>query len=179
MDAPFFWDSPLLLIPSKIIFFVIKVINMNIENKPHGYEDLEVYNELTVCSNLLINTSHIFQSKTGWHPLVIRKGEVPRVWLSAQVITDNGSPKTIELIADSKPLNNEFHIDKSEHGFQIKYQNKVIVKAGNHVDSRLEVINLDFRPIGLNIFGDNNSLSLGSNKMSQNTSKNGQVMFGI
>jgi hypothetical protein len=177
--CPILLEFPLLLITSKIIFFVIKVNNMNIENKPHGYEDLEIYNELTVCSNLLINTVHIFQSGTGWNPLVIRKGKVPRVWLSAQEITDNGSPKIIELIADSKSLNNEFHIDKSKHGFQIKYQNKVIVKAGNHVDSRLEVINIDFRSIGLNIYGDNNSLSLGSNKMSQNTSKNSQVMFGF
>lgn len=158
---------------------MIKVINMNVENKTTGYEELDIYEKLTVCSNLLINTVHIFQNQNGWRPLVIRKGEVPRVWLSAQVENDNELPTPIELISDSVSLNDEFFIDKSEYGFQITYQNKVIVKAGNHMNSSLEIIDIDLRPIGINIYGDNNSLKMGGISMSQNTSKNSTVMFGF
>lgn len=155
------------------------VINMNVENKATGYEDLDIYEKLTICSNLLINTVHIFQNQTGWRPLVIRKGKIPRVWLSAMVKGNDNLHTVIDLINDSEPSNDEFSIEKSKYGFQIKYQSKVLVKAGNHDNSSLEIIEIDLRPIGLNIFGDHKSLSLGGNTMSQNTSKNGSVMFGF
>ncbi|AAZ27323.1 hypothetical protein [Colwellia psychrerythraea] len=153
-----------------------------IEILDNNYEQGELYNELIICSNALINTKHIFTSEDGWHPLVIRKGKIPRVWLSIKHLVSVGSKKEqhyLDLIVDSKLKHPDLSLIASVHGFQIKLGEDIIVESGNHKGNILEVYKLDFRPLGLNIHGDHSHLSIGNNNMSNNTSKNSNSMFGI
>ena len=141
------------------------------------FKEFEIYKDLTICSNLLINTNHIFGGSDDWYPLVIRKGDTPKVWLSAK----DQNQKIIQLVENSEKTTqiDEFDFKLSTYGFRVTYRNVIIVEAGNHTNESLEVIKLDLRPLGLNIFGDNKSMSIGDNTMSRNTSSNGNVMFGI
>jgi hypothetical protein len=147
------------------------------------YNTADLYKELIVCSNTLIDTKHILSDDSGWHPLVIRKGLKPRVWLSIKFQENTDTPQEedefIELIADSQEMYADAKLTNTEYGFQIVINNQIIVEAGNHNPESLEVIKLDLRPFGMNIYGDHLSLSVGNNTMSRNTSSGGHSMFGI
>lgn len=147
------------------------------------YNTADLYKELIVCSNTLIDTKHILSDDSGWHPLVIRKGLKPRIWLSiqAQENTDASQEEDefIELIADSQLMYADAELTNTEYGFQVVVNNQIVVEAGNHKPDSLEVIKLDLRPFGMNIYGDHLSLSVGNNTMSRNTSSGGHSMFGI
>ncbi len=150
----------------------------------HDYTTAEIYKELVVCSNTLIDTTHIISASSGWNPLVIRKGIKPRVWLSVKIIPkedeeSKNNEEIIELIADSQVKHSAVDFSNTKYGFQISINNQIIVEAGNHTPDSLEIITLDFRPLGMNIYGDHTSLSLGNNSMSRNTSVGGHSMFGI
>lgn len=158
----------------------------NLERINHDYKNADIYKELIVCSNTLIDTKHILSTNDGWHPLVIRKGIEPKVWLSVRVQDqpqeDNESKKDdefIELISDSTVRHPAVVFSNSEYGFQVLINNQIVVEAGNHKDDSIEVIKLDLRPLGMNIYGDHLSLNLGNNSMSRNTSAGGNSMFGI
>nr|WP_240493006.1 hypothetical protein [Vibrio parahaemolyticus] len=156
---------------------VIKLDHLN-----HDYDNAELYRELVVCSNTLVNTKHILSADSGWHPLVIRKGIKPRVWLSIKIQENSDASKDsgyLELISDSQVKHSAVELTSTKYGFQITINDQIIVEAGNHTDEALEVIKLDLRPLGLNIYGDHTSLSVGNNSMSRNTSVNGHSMFGI
>lgn len=152
---------------------------MNLVELDASYENVEQYDQLTICSNLLINTSHILQDSEGWSPFVLRKGNKPRVWLSAQIQDSEGNKSKVQLITDSKVVFDRITLDISEFGFEIKLDNQIIARAGNHTEKSLEVIYIDFRPLGLDVHGENESLTMGGMTMSRNTSKNANVMFGF
>lgn len=156
----------------------------NLAHLNHDYTNAEIYKELVVCSNMLIDTKHIISTSSGWYPLVIRKGIKPRVWLSVKTTPkeydeSKNNEEIIELIADSQIKHSAVEFSNTKYGFQISINNQIIVEAGNHTPDSLEIIKLDFRPLGMNIYGDHTSLSLGNNSMSRNTSVGGNSMFGI
>lgn len=149
------------------------------------YENEALYDELIVCSNILINTKHIMVTNDGWCPLVVRKGKSPMVWLSyreAVTSQDNTQPvkyNYIELINKSNSLHPQVSVVSTTHGFQIKIDDTILAEAGNHNDGKLEIFTLDMRPLGLNIYGDHQSINIGNNSMSRSSSSNGNAMFGI
>jgi hypothetical protein len=82
-----------------------------------------LYKELIICSNHLINTNYVFTSEDDWHPLVIRKGKTPRVWLSVRHMVKVDSQEELQyldLIVDSELKHPNIFFTKSVHGFQIK-----------------------------------------------------------
>jgi hypothetical protein len=159
--------------------------SLSFEQLSNDYENEDLYQELIVCSNILINTKHIMATNEGWHPLVVRKGESPMVWLSYRELVpseDNTqSPiySYIQLINNSNPLHPQVSIESTTDGFQIKVGDTILAEAGNHRDGELEIYALDMRPLGLNIYGDHRSINIGSNSISRSTSSNSGTMFGI
>ena len=156
---------------------------LNLDQINRDFDTAENYEELIVCSNALINTQHIFSTNDGWYPLVVRKGQAPRVWLSVRVLDtsneENKVEKFIELIVDSQVKNDSVGFTSTQYGFQITVNNQVIAEAGNHDSNSLEIIKLDLRPLAMNIFGDHTSLNIGNNVMARNTSIGSHSMFGL
>ncbi|EOW0835810.1 hypothetical protein ACWONU_000441 [Vibrio parahaemolyticus] len=148
----------------------------------YSYNDHELYDCLTVCSNQLIETVNILKTSAGWVPLTIRKGDSPRVWLSAPVELDvNNNPiKYLDLIVNSEVKHDGVSFINSVHGFQIKIHNTVVVEAGNHDGKNLEIIKMDLTPIGLShIKGDIHGLSVGGMKMSRSGVKGSDTFIGL
>lgn len=146
------------------------------------YKEADFYRELVFCSNNLINTNYIFSSDEDWHPLVICKGKRPRVWLSLRKSISVESQEKfeyIDLIVDSELKDLSFSFINTIYGFQVKLAETIIIEAGNHKDDSLEVYKIDFRPLGLNIYGDHSRLIVGNNEMSMNTTTDSTSMFGI
>lgn len=150
------------------------------KNLDHSYDDYELYDCLTVCSNQLIETTNILKSSE-WIPLSIRKGLIPRVWLSMAVDFDSqGKPtKYLDLIVNSEIKDSRVYFIDSIHGFQIKIEDNIVVEAGNHDGENIEIIKMDLRAIGLNVTGDVHGLYLGGTTMSRNRSKNSDTFIGL
>jgi hypothetical protein len=147
----------------------------------HSYESYELYDSLTVCSNQLIETNNILKSSSDWIPLSIRKGETPRVWLSAlsEDSFDNEPTKYIDLIVNSEVKHNAVQFMNSKHGFKIIIDNIVVVEAGNHDEGNLEIIKMDLSPIGLAIEGDIHGLKVGGMTMSRSGVRKSNTFIGI
>jgi len=152
-----------------------------LEELDQSYEAYELYDSLTVCSNQLIETTHILKASSNWVPLSIRKGETPRVWLSAPIAWDSANNPTqyIDLIVNSDVKHNAVQFMSSTHGFKIIIDNTVVVEAGNHDGGCLEVIKIDLRPIGLTILGDILGLKVGGITMSRSGVKKAETFIGI
>lgn len=154
----------------------------SLENLDSTYNTYDIYDCLTVCSNQLINTVHVLQTSFGWIPFSIRKGESPRVWLSAPVEFDsNNNPiKFIDLIVNSVPLNDKVHLINSKYGFQIKIDDVILMEAGNHDGDNLEIIKIDLSPIGLTqLKGDIKGLTVGGMTMSRSGTRGASSFLSI
>lgn len=145
----------------------------------NDFDRFEIYQNLTICSNLLINTKHILVGGDDFYPIVIRKGETPRVWIKAIALAKDGHKQVVELVNDSISTYSGVDVKSSKHGIKISFQEKEIIVGGNHNNDSLEIIKLDFRPIGMNIYGDHHGLTIDGISMSGNTSVNGSVMFAF
>jgi hypothetical protein len=147
----------------------------------HSYEVYELYDCLTVCSNQLIETNNILKSSSNWVPLSIRKGETPRVWLSALIehSSENNSPKYLDLIINSVVKHTAVQFMNSKHGFKIIIDNTVVIEAGNHGKGNLEIIKMDLSPIGLAIEGDIHGLKVGGMTMSRSGVRKSNTFIGI
>ncbi|WP_201509336.1 hypothetical protein [Psychrobacter alimentarius] len=151
------------------------------KNLDRSYENYEIYDCLTVCSNQLINTTNILETSSGWIPLAIRKGKCPRVWLSAPITFDseNNPTEIIELIVNSELKNNRIEFVNTEYGFQIKIDGNIIVEAGNHDRESIEITKMDLTILGLSIKGDVHGLYVGGTTMSRNRSKNSSTFLKV
>jgi hypothetical protein len=155
--------------------------NTELKGLDHSYEAYDLYDTLTVCSNQLIETTHILKSSSDWVPLSIRKGQNPRVWLSAVISRgpDNQPTKYLDLIVNSEVKHKAVQFMNSKHGFKIIIENIVVIEAGNHNKGNLEIIKMDLSPIGLPIEGDIHGLKVGGMTMSRSGVRKSNTFIGI
>jgi hypothetical protein len=142
-------------------------------NIPSEYQPFE---KLIICSNVLIGTGAFF--KVGEiEPLLIGKGlNLPTIWLRARANKNNWIPVVERSIILSQQL--EIINDIVTNTTTIKMKDIVIIQAQQ---KKIECIinKLDLRPLGLNIFGDENLLEVGAGKFKGNTMKGGGAFFGF
>ena len=149
-----------------------------------SYNEKDIYAELFLCSNRLLNTKHMFITSDEWSPIVVRKSgqenNMPSVWLSTKIESE-GDVHYVELVKNNKQVffGNNFEFEVTENGFYISIESTVICEAGDVQEKSIEIFKLDLRPLGLNIFGEHNILTIGGNQMSRNTVSNSESMFGI
>jgi len=154
----------------------------SLEDIDCSYKDYDLYNCLTVCSNQLVDTTNVLKLSSGWVPFSIRKGESPRVWLSAPVEFDsNNNPiKFLDLIVNSEIKHEAVSFVNSVHGFQVIINNIVVIEAGNHNGIDLEIVKIDLSPIGLpQVIGDIKGLKIGGMTMSRSGVKNSNTFIGL
>jgi len=148
------------------------------EIRPPLPENYTPYNELIICNNILINVIVPIELNKRI-PLLIGKGDIPLVWLSIPATKDASSWQ--EIVIKNESLNKKIAVITSEK------DKSVIIKAGKHIfihvkkisDEKAEVIGLDLRPLGLNIYGDTKGLYIATYSLSKNTFNNVHTMIGI
>lgn len=141
--------------------------------------DFENYNELIFCSNYLRNYKSIIkQASNDFEPLIIKKGddEKPLVFLRSY---DNKKSESIDIINGSKSVVESVKFFQSLTGCFVGYNDITILEIVQNEDNIMEVISLDLRPIGLNIFGDSTALNMGGNTMSRSSMSNVGSFIGI
>jgi len=142
---------------------------------PEGYIPFE---ELVLCNNYLINVKVPIEFKKKI-PLLVGKGDVPLIWLSAPVKKDGRDWQ--ELVIKNKPMNKKITIISSKENklITIKIDTYTIIQVIKHSNEKAEVIGLDLRPLGFNIHGNANILYFGTNQFVNNHFKNMRAMIGV
>lgn len=136
-------------------------------------EDYVPYSSIELCGNNLENVRYIFDIN-GFHPLLIGKG-VPYVWLSAP--SSPNSQQWIPLVQRTISVNRSITIKKENNNLSIFALSKKIIEITQISDTKARVLYIDFRRIGLNIFGDETVLHVGNTNFSGNTIENGHVFM--
>lgn len=142
-------------------------------NKP---TDAEAYRDVILCGNR-ISSAAIFQLKSGIEPLMIGRGTVPRVWISAPL--DESRTEWGFVINDGVSLHPAFKVIKSHRSVTIHAGATLIFAAREISPVEVVVTALDLRPVGLNIFGDQQALHIGSAEISGSSIIGGAAAFGI
>lgn len=129
------------------------------------------YNTVIIGSNevsckYLININ-------GYYPIIIGKGEIPHVWISAMV-RDN----VIVLVNDTKKSYDKIkvNVDKVQKEIVVQLEDKpghdiIILTASFANEGVFNIKKLDLTPIGLSIVSDENKLVVGTNTISRNVVK--------
>jgi hypothetical protein len=148
-------------------------------NPPKDYIPFE---ELILCSNNFVNGLMPIVVD-GNIPLLIGKGELPLVWLATPlqfrlrwkyIVVGNKSLSTHIKVIISKE-------DKEIIVIFVKENNKetILLKVKKESDGKAIVTEIDLRPLGLNIHGNNVQLFVGTNTLSKNTFQNVRTMIAI
>ena len=124
------------------------------------------YQNLTVCSNLLIGGGHLVVLGEVL-PLLVGSGEGPTVWLQAP--TDKSGKHYVSLVTASVASHPAVGVVSDKDGLTVSVAGVPVIHV-KQVDRDSAVIDLlDLRPVGLNIYGDASALTAGGATFSQNT----------
>ncbi|MFZ5842565.1 MAG: hypothetical protein ACOY3E_06630 [Pseudomonadota bacterium] len=143
------------------------------ENLPQGYAP---YQSVNFCSNNIIGGGHIF-AMGKVVPLLVGVGPAPRVWLQAVAAAD--SKEFVTVVADSVSMHPAVNVSISGSRLVVSINGKPILTAEASGKQSATVSEVDFRPIGLNIFGNSEALNLGGMRLSHNTMSGVGVAFGL
>ncbi len=130
-------------------------------------EEYSPFDELEICSNLFKGTIPI---KAYEHAVVLMgRGAQPLIWLSGLVIKEGKQFQ--ELVEKNNSLNEAIKviISTKNNSTIVKVANVVILEVIKVSEKKAIVSKIDLRPIGLNIYGDVNGLTVGTNSLIHNT----------
>jgi hypothetical protein len=124
------------------------------------------YQELTVCSNLLIGGGHLVVLGEVL-PLLVGSGDGPTIWLQAP--TDKSGKTYVPLVTASVASHPAVGVVSDREGLTVSIGGVPVihVKQANRDSAVIDL--LDLRPVGLNIYGNAESLTAGGATFSHNT----------
>jgi len=142
-------------------------------NLPANYQP---YNSLTICSNTLLGGGHIVAVGETL-PIVIGRGTKPQIWL--QAMSAPNSKKFVSIIESSVSNHPAVEVIEEEGAIVVTIQGIKVLVVKADSDQAATVSQLDLRPIGLNLFGNQSSLTAGGSTLSNNTMSGGAVLIGF
>jgi len=134
------------------------------------------FRELIICSNHLINGKIPFLVSNNLLFLV-GKEDIPLLWISAPASVDGKTWR--QLVEKNQALDKRVNliISKDEAITTVSVGNTIIFHVKKITEDKAEILLLDLRPLGLNIYGDGTGLYIGTNLFSNNTFSNVNVMM--
>jgi hypothetical protein len=111
----------------------------------------------------------------GQAPLFIGSGPLPRVWLFAPPSRPGGAWEA--LIQDNANIRSDLSFGAFPKLLKISLADNILLNATCGSDDTLILHKLDLRPLGLDIFADNQGLHLMGNTFTQNTFTNIPVIL--
>lgn len=134
------------------------------------------YQSINFCSNNIIGGGHIFAMGKVL-PLLIGVGAKPRIWL--QAVSAPGSKEFTTVVNDSRSTHPAVTVTTQGNKVVVSVRGRTVLTAESTGEQSVTVNELDFRPIGLNVFGNSSSLSLGGMQLGHNTFSGVGVAFGL
>lgn len=149
---------------------------------PQGYAP---YESIRLCGNTLLGVKVIFRVGPNY-PLLVGRGvgEHPQIWLSGpgemgswvQVVAANTAVRPIVGLGQRITVLQ----DATQPLTVVMIGSVVVVKAVRLDDRSVEIANVDFRPMGLNVFGnDSEGLNFAGNRFIGNTMSGLEAAFAV
>lgn len=143
------------------------------DNKPKNYTPLDI---LKICSNIISDGGHLVAIGDVL-PILIGKGEKPKVWL--QAIADAKSNTFVSIVEESISKHPNVKVFENDGYLTIMVAEKVVLGVKMTGDNTANIDKLDFRPIGLNMYGDSESLNIDDSSFSGNFMSGGGTLIGF
>lgn len=134
------------------------------------------YETLVICSNSMLGGGHI-AAVGEVLPLVIGIGEKPQIWL--QAITNPKTKEFIPIIEASVSKHPSVEVLEENGDIVVTIQGSKVLVIKEESTNKAVVSQLDLRPVGLNIFGNSKTLTVGNSNFSGNTMSGGGVLIGF
>ncbi|MFA0367840.1 hypothetical protein AB4499_21115 [Vibrio cyclitrophicus] len=144
-----------------------------IKNLPRDYKPLK---KLVVCSNTLTGGGQLISMGNDF-PLLIGSGSTPNVWLKALANTESND--LVSVVEKNKSKHHVVRVKISNNKVTILVAGETILSVKATSMDVMIVEKLDFRPLGLNIYGDKDSFSVGGNSFSNNTMNGGGTLIAL
>ena len=139
--------------------------------------DYSAFEEIDVCGNVMRHVEYLFEIN-GNYPLLIGKGFTPYVWM--YVPANATGTKWIPIIERNVSLNSAAKIQSgSSKNTNVTYFGKDILVYKKESNNKLIISDIDFRPIGINIYGNKKELNVVGAAFQQNVMSGTRVFFGI
>lgn len=121
----------------------------------------------------------------GHFPFLAGKGEIPRIWLSAFI--NPSERKWLNLIVDNQIIGHPtfqkhslmLNISKEEKWISVTVGEYTILHVQKRTETQAIISRLDLRPVGFNITGNEEGLSVGNNNLRSNRFENVYTMIAI
>jgi hypothetical protein len=147
-------------------------------NKLNLPKDYVPFGELILCSNSFIN-GFVPIEISGHIPFLIGNGEYPTIWISKPASKDGSIWKDV-VIQNKTPDNNiSIIFSEKEKLVNISIGSIILIQAKKISNDKAEVMNIDLRPLGLNIYGDIHGLYVATNLFSNNSFSNVYTMMAL
>jgi hypothetical protein len=143
------------------------------DNLPTDYTP---YQDVSFCSNSILGGGHIFAMGKVL-PLLIGIGHLPRVWL--QAVASAEDKEFVTIVSDSKAIHPAVNVSAVGNKVVVSAHGTAVLIAESSRDNQVVVTEVDFRPLGLSVFGTANSLNLGGMQLSHNKFSGVGVAFGL
>jgi hypothetical protein len=151
------------------------------KNTDHTKQVLPVftpYEKIKICSNIF-GTKFLIDI-SGFYPIIIGKDEIPLIWLYSKI-----NDVVVTLVDRNIPCTPQIKVEIDTYRMDIRVFDMVkkiwidMLKI-DFSDKNQPCIDLiDLRPIGFNLFGDKDVLSISNHKFKEMKVIGGQSVFGV
>ncbi|MDH3504387.1 MAG: hypothetical protein OEZ41_00975 [Nitrospirota bacterium] len=134
------------------------------------------FNTLIICSNTLSGGGNLV-AVGDVLPLLIGKGEIPKIWL--QALADSKKNQFITIVEESISKHPAVKVYEESGSLNVLISEEIVLSVKILNQDTAVVEKLDFRPIGLNMHGDLSSLTAGGGTFSGNSMSGGGTLIGL
>jgi hypothetical protein len=143
------------------------------KNMPKNYNP---FNKLTICSNTLNGGGNLV-AVGDVLPILIGKGEKPKIWL--QAISDPKKNQFVTIVDDSISKHPAVKVYEASGSLNVMISEEVILSVKIIDQDSAVVEKLDFRPIGLSMYGNSSSLTVGGGTFTGTSMSGGGTLIGL
>jgi hypothetical protein len=133
--------------------------------------------KVVLCTNTILGGSHLFTVGSALPLLIGAGGSAPRIWL--QAISNPDNKEFISIVQDSKSTHPAVSVRTDRSSVHVQVDSQTVLNAEFNDENTAVVKEIDLRPLGLNVHGDQSGLSLGGMLLRGNTMSNVGVAFAL
>ena len=134
------------------------------------------YDTLVVCSNTMLGGGYVV-AVGDVLPLVIGKGEKPQIWL--QAISNPKTNEFVSIIEASVSKHPAVEVIEEDGSIVVRIQGNKVLVIRQESENKVVVSQIDLRSVGLNLVGNEGSLTAGGSTFSGNSMAGGGVLIGF
>lgn len=146
---------------------------MNINSLPLQYKP---FKEIEIGTNKLIDGEVLFSLNDNV-PLLIGMGCIPHVWLS--IPADAKGESWQLLVRDNKALHPKVIVKIEDDSVTVNTPDGTVLKVVAESQNLARIAYIDLRPFGIDIHGNDTSLTVMNNNLTGNVFSGAKIMIGI